>query len=51
MWLKSADITHFLMNVSQGTAPNFSKGWCINELIMSFAGEILIVLAAVKHVL
>ena len=31
-WLTSA-ATHFLTDVSQGTSPNFSKGWCINELM------------------
>ena len=32
MWLTSP-VTHFLTDVSQGTSPNFSKGWCVRELI------------------
>ena len=32
MWLMSA-VTHFLTDVSLGTFPNFSKGWCVRELI------------------
>ena len=32
MWLMST-VTHFLTDVSQGTSPNFSKGWCTRELI------------------
>ena len=31
MWLTSP-VTHFLTDVSQGTSPNFSKGWCAREL-------------------
>ena len=33
MWLTSP-VTHFLTGVSQGTCPNFSKGWCARELII-----------------
>ena len=31
MWL-TPSVTHFLMDVSQGTSPNFSKGWCTKKL-------------------
>ena len=31
MWLTSP-VTHFLTDVSQGTSPNLSKGWCAREL-------------------
>ena len=32
MWLTST-VTHFLMDVSQGTSPNFSKDWCTSEVM------------------
>ena len=32
MWLTSP-VTLFLMDVSQGTSPKFSKGWCVRELM------------------
>ena len=31
MWLTST-VAHFLTDISQGTSPKFSKGWCINVL-------------------
>ena len=36
-WLTST-VTHFLMDVSMGTSPNFSKGWCpkVNKIEMCF---------------
>ena len=31
----TSTVTHFLMDVSQGTSPKFSKGWCTRELTSS----------------
>ena len=31
MWLMST-VRHFIMDVSQGASPNFSKGWCTRVL-------------------
>ena len=35
MWFTST-VTHFLTDVSQGTCPNFLKGWCTRELMTGF---------------
>ena len=47
MWLMST-VAYFLTDISLGTSPNFSKGWCTRDLkIIIFLILLLLILDSV----